>query len=172
MQENIFTELSIIIAIGAGISLLMRLIRQPLIIGYILTGLLVGPSFLNLIQSSETIGVFASIGIALLLFIVGLGLNPRVIKEVGKIAGLAGVLQITLTTILGYGFGQIAGYTKTESLLIGLAISFSSTIIVLKLLSDKKEQTRLNGKIAIGILLIQDIVATLALIFVAARAEG
>ena len=172
MQENIFAELSIIIAIGAGISLLMRLIRQPLIIGYILTGLVVGPSFLNLIKSSETIGVFASIGIALLLFIVGLGLNPRVIKEVGKIAGLAGLLQITLTTILGYCFGQIAGFTKTESILIGLAISFSSTIIVLKLLSDKKEQTRLNGKIAIGILLIQDLVATLALIFVAARAEG
>ena len=95
MQENIFTELSIIIAIGAGISLIMRLIRQPLIIGYILTGLVVGPSFLNLIKSSETIGVFASIGIALLLFIVGLGLKPRVIKEVGKIAGLASVLQNT-----------------------------------------------------------------------------
>lgn len=172
MHGNVFTEISIIIAIGAAISLIMRLIKQPLIIGYIITGLLVGPSFLNLIKNSETIDVFASIGVALLLFIVGLGLNPRVIKEIGKVAGITAFAQITITSLLGYVFGQFVGFSKTESLLLGLALSFSSTIIVLKLLSDKKELTRLNGKIAIGILLIEDIVATLSLIFISARADG
>lgn len=172
MPENIFTELSIIIAIGAGISIIMRLIKQPLIIGYIITGLIAGPSFLNLAQSSETLKVFASIGIALLLFIVGLGLNPRVIKEVGKVAVLAGSFQIIIVTTIGYIFGQINNFSKTESLLVGLALSFSSTIIVLKLLNDKKEQTRLNGKISVGILLVQDLVATLALVFVSARSNG
>ena len=153
MHGNVFTEISLIIAIGAAISLVMRLIKQPLIIGYIITGLLVGPSFLNLIKNSETIDVFASIGVALLLFIVGLGLNPKVIKEIGKVAGITAFAQIAITSIFGYIFGQFVGFTKTESLLLGLALSFSSTIIVLKLLSDKKELTRLNGKIAIGILL-------------------
>lgn len=172
MHENIFTELSVIVAIAAIISIIMKLIRQPLIIGYMLTGIIVGPSVFDLIKNNQTIDVFASLGVALLLFIIGLGLNPRVIKEVGKVAGLAGFLQVGFITAVGYLVGLSFGYSKTESMLVGLALSFSSTIIVLKLLSDKKEQTRLNGKISIGILLVQDLVATLALVFVAARSEG
>lgn len=172
MEANIFTELSVVIAIGAGISLVMRLIRQPLIIGYILTGIVVGPSVLNIIKSESTINVFASIGIALLLFIIGLGLNPRVIKEVGKVALITGGVQILFTTLVGFLFSRAFGWSKTESLFVGLALAFSSTIIILKLLSDKKEQTRLYGKITIGILLLQDIVAALALVLVAARSEG
>lgn len=172
MHGSVFTELSIIIAIGALVSLGMRAIRQPLIIGYILTGLIVGPSVMNLIKSAETVEVFANIGVALLLFIVGLGLNPRVIKEVGRVSALAAIAQIAVTSILGFAFGQTMGYSKTESLIVGIALSFSSTIIVLKLLSDKKEQTRLNGKIAVGILLIEDVIATMSLVLVTARAEG
>lgn len=172
MNQNFFTELSIIIAVGAGISLIMRLIKQPLIIGYILTGILVGPTVLNFVHNDSTIEVFSNIGIALLLFIIGLGLNPKIIKEVGKVASIAGFVQITLTTILGFLAGRLFGYTKTESLILGIAVAFSSTIIILKLLSDKKEQTRLYSKIAIGILLIQDIMATLALVLLTARSEG
>lgn len=172
MHASIFTELSIIIAVGAIVSICMRIIRQPLIIGYILTGIIVGPSVFNIIKSSETIEVFSSIGIALLLFIVGLGLNPKVIKEVGKVSVVAATAQITITAIVAYVVSTAFHFTKTESIIIGLALAFSSTIIVLKLLSDKKEQNRLNGKISIGILLIEDVVATIALVMVTARSEG
>jgi Kef-type K+ transport system membrane component KefB len=172
MHSNIFIELSAVIAIGAGISLVMRIIRQPLIIGYILTGLLVGPSLLNIVNNDQTINVFASIGIALLLFIIGLGLNPRIIKEVGKVATITGFIQIIITSLIGFAAGRAFGYTKTESVIVGLALAFSSTIIILKLLSDKKEQTRLYGKITIGVLLIQDITAAIVLILVTARSEG
>jgi Kef-type K+ transport system membrane component KefB len=168
MPIDFFTELSIVIAVGAAISLVMRLIKQPLIIGYILTGLVVGPFVLNIFSNNQTIDVFASIGIALLLFIIGLGLNPRVVKEVGKVATIAGLVQIALTTAAGFVVGQAFDYSKTESLFVGLALAFSSTIIILKLLSDKKEHTRLYGKITIGILLVQDVVATIVLIFVTA----
>lgn len=172
MQIDFFTELSLVIAIGAVIALIMRLIKQPLIIGYILTGLIVGPSIFNTSSSSQTIDVFASIGIALLLFIIGLGLNPRVIKEVGRVAAITGLVQMTITTIAGFAAGRMFGYSKTESVFVGLALAFSSTIIVLKILSDKKEHTRLYGKITIGILLIQDVLASIVLIFVAARSGG
>jgi Kef-type K+ transport system membrane component KefB len=172
MTSNFFIELSIVIAIGAGISLVMRIIKQPLIIGYILTGLVVGPSFLNIVNNDQTINVFANIGIALLLFIIGLGLSPRVIKEVGKVASITGGAQILFTSILGFLAGRLFGYSKTESVLVGLALAFSSTIIVLKLLSDKKEQTRLYGKITIGILLVQDIIAAFVLILITARSQG
>ncbi len=161
-----------VIVIAMGISLGMRLIRQPLIIGYILTGIIVGPSALNLVKSPETIEVFSSIGIALLLFIIGLGLNPRVIREVGRVATVAGILQVAATAGFAWAAGIFLGFTPTESIFFGVALSFSSTIIILKLLSDKKEQNRLYGKVATGMLLIQDILATCALLFVTAQGEG
>lgn len=172
MHYSIFAELSLIIVIATGISLVMRLLRQPLIIGHILTGIIVGPTLLHFVKSPETFDVFSNIGIALLLFIIGLGLNPKVIKEVGKVAGLAGVLQVAATAGFAWGGGIILGYTKTESAFFAVALAFSSTIIILKLLSDKKEQNRLYGKIAIGILLIQDIMAAIALLFVTSRSES
>ncbi len=172
-MESVFSELGLVIAIGAVVALFMRLIRQPLIIGHIITGLLVGPSFLHIVQSHETMETFASIGIALLLFIIGLGLNPRVVQEVGKVAGVAGLIQVSLTTLLGWSISVLLGFDPTEALFIGVALSFSSTIIILKLFSDKKEQSRLYGKITIGLLLFQDLIAAVALLFLTAQnSEG
>ncbi len=171
LEHNLFTELSLIIAVGAGVSMVMRLLKQPLIIGYILTGVLVGPSLLHLIEDQESIKVFSEIGIALLLFIIGLGLNIRVIKEVGRVSGVVGLMQVIGTVLAGYTVSFALGYGRVESLIVGVALSFSSTIIILKLIGDKKEQGRLYGKIAIGILLAQDIIATLSLIFIAASSD-
>ncbi len=172
MHDSVFLQISVIIAIAAAIALVMRLIRQPLIIGHILTGVIVGPSVFHLAKSPDTIEIFSNIGIALLLFIIGLGLNPRVVKEVGRVAGITGIVQVLATAGFAWGAGIILGMTATESIFLGVALSFSSTIIILKLLSDKKEQNRLYGKIAIGILLVQDILATLALLFVTAQTGG
>lgn len=168
-MHDVFTELSLIIAIGTGVSLLMRLLKQPLIIGHILSGILVGPSVFHLVESAETIEIFSKIGIALLLFIIGLGLNPKVIKEVGKVAALGGIMQIVFTSLFGWVAATLMGLTRTESVLLALALSFSSTIIILKLLSDKKEQSRLYGKITVGILLVQDVVATVSLLFITSQ---
>lgn len=170
---DIFTQISLLVVFAALVSLIMRWLKQPLIIGYILTGVLVGPSVLSVIKSPTTMETFSSIGIALLLFIVGLGLNPRVIKDIGKVASIAGIAQILLSAGTGYVVGLAFGLNIVESLFIGVALAFSSTIIILKLLSDKKELTRLYGKIATGLLLIQDVLATIALLFVTANStEG
>ncbi|MDB5185489.1 MAG: rane protein of unknown function [Candidatus Saccharibacteria bacterium] len=169
---NVFLELSLIITISAIVALVVRAVRQPLIIGHILTGIIVGPSLLHLIQSPETIETFSSIGIALLLFIIGLGLNPGVIKEVGKVASLAGVAQAFAAGILGWSVATLMGIPGTEAIFFGVALSFSSTIIILKLLSDKKEQSRLYGKIATGMLIVEDILATIALLFVTSQGTG
>lgn len=167
MSHTFYTDLSLIVALAASISIIMRLLKQPLIIGYIATGLIAGPSLLNTISDIESFQIFADIGIALLLFLVGLGLNPKVVKEVGKIALLTGIGQVAFTTSIGYlVISSITDLAPVGSFYLALAISFSSTIIVLKLLSDKKEQTRLHGKIAIGFLLVQDLIATMALLFV------
>lgn len=166
-----FLEISIIMAVALGVATIMHLLRQPLIIGHIITGLLVGPYVLNLLHSPETLEVFSSIGITLLLFVVGLGLNPGVIREVGKTAVITGVGQVLFTTIVGFFLAQWLGFGATEAAFIGLAISFSSTIIIMKLLTDKREINQLYGKISVGFLLIQDLIATFALVFVVAMAE-
>ena len=161
---TVFNEIALIIAVGTAVAFAMHILRQPLIIGHIITGVIVGPSLLDLIQSEETITVFANLGTSLLLFIIGLGLNPKIIKEVGRAAAIAGSVQILVTTLLGYLLALALGFSTTESSFIGIALAFSSTIIILKLISDKKEQNRLYAKLSVGILLIQDIVATVALL--------
>ena len=171
-MHSTFNELSLVIGVGVLISLGLRLIRQPLTIAYILTGVLVGPAVLNLIHSKDVIEVFANFGIALLLLIVGLGLNPRIIKEVGKIAGVIAVTKVFLATLIGFGLARLFGYDTTTSLYIGVSLSFSSTIIILKILTDKKEQSRLYGKISIGYLLVEDVLATLVLIIASANSNG
>ncbi len=157
-----------LIAVAAGIAMLMRFLRQPLIIGHILTGVLVGPTVFGLVGSPETIALLGEFGIVLLLFIVGLGLNPRIIKEIGKTAVLTGVGQVLFTVLLATMMTQSLGYTATESLYMAIALAFSSTIIILKLLSDKKEQNKLYGKISIGFLLVQDVIVAFALVYASA----
>ncbi len=165
---NLFTEISLVLVIVAVISLVMRLLRQPLIMGYILTGILVGPSMLNVIQSREAFEGFSNIGIALLLFIIGLGLNATIIKGLGKVALFTSFSVFVLVGVLCFGLSESFGFSFKHGIVIAAALLFSSTIIVLKMLSDKRETARLYGQIAVGILLIEDIVATVVILGIGA----
>lgn len=158
-MDSIFPGLALVIAIAAAVAFVMRLIRQPLLIGYILTGILVGPAVFHLAKSPDTLTLFSDIGIALLLFIIGLGLNPRIIKEVGRTAAIVGTAQVGFITVVGWIVGKAFGLTGNGALFLGASLAISSTIIILKLLGDKKEQSRLYGKIAISVSLVQDIIA-------------
>lgn len=168
MSETIFAQLSLILVVAAGISIVMRVLRQPLIIGYILTGVLVGPVFLDLIHDHQAFESFSEIGIALLLFIVGLGLNIGVIKSTGKPVLLIFFANIIAMLLVGFGAAELFGFKFVEGLILGLGLLFSSTIVIIKSLSDKKETQRLYGQIAVGVILVEDILATLVLLFIAA----
>ncbi len=164
-MTDIFTQLALVLGSALIISLIMKALKQPLIIGYILTGILVGPSFLGFVQVNDALELFASLGIALLLFIVGLGLDPSMIKGVGPIATITGIAQIIFTSVLGFGIGIGLGFTPVTALYLAVAFTFSSTIIILQLLHDKKDQDSLYGRIAIGFLLVQDLIAMIIFIF-------
>jgi Kef-type K+ transport system membrane component KefB/Trk K+ transport system NAD-binding subunit len=163
---NEFFEISLVILITTGVAFLTRFLRQPLVIGYILAGVLAGPVVLNMIHSEDTIHLFSKLGITILLFIVGLGLNPQALKEVGWRVLVGGFGQVILTASGAFIVATLLGYSFVPALYIALALTFSSTIIILKLLSDKGEIHRLYGKIALGFLVIQDLVATMALVAV------
>ena len=174
MDGSIFSELSLTLAVAAVMAFVMRLIKQPLILGYILAGLIVGPSVLGLISegNQELFDTFSHLGIALLLFIIGLGMNVTELRKQGKAVLVAAVVTFITIGSLGFTAGALLGYTSTEAMIIGLSLFFSSTIIIVKILSDKKETNRLHGQLAIGIILFDDLVATIALLVIAAGKNG
>lgn len=172
MHQDIFLELSIVLVVVAIISVIMRLFKQPLILGYILTGILVGPLALDVIHSKEAFEGFSEIGIALLLFIIGLGMNAGVVKSLGKVSIVTASAIFTVVGGLGVVAAYLMGFDLMTALVIGVALFFSSTIVILKVLSDKREISRLHGQVAIGVILVDDIVATLAIVAVAAASNG
>lgn len=172
MEASVFTQISLVIAAAAVMSIIMRVLKQPLILGYILTGIIVGPSVLDVVHAKEAFETFSEIGIALLLFIIGLGLNAAVIRGLGKVSIVtAGFVLLTVGSV-GHLAGLLLGFDNTTAIFLGIALFFSSTIIILKALSDKHELTRLYGQIAIGVILVDDVVATLALVVVTMMAHG
>jgi Kef-type K+ transport system membrane component KefB len=172
MHGDAFLQLSVVLVVAAVISLIMRVLRQPLIIGHIITGIIVGPSALKLIQDHGAFETFSDIGIALLLFIIGLGLNAGVIRRLGKVVFVTALALFAVVGSTGFGVAKLFDFTTTEAVIIGFSLFFSSTIVIAKMLSDKNELTRIHGQIAIGVILLDDLVATLALLFVAAAGSG
>lgn len=172
-MEEIFIQLAIILFTAFIVAYIIRSFNQPIIIGYILAGIIISPFILESGASTEIINIFSELGIAFLLFIVGLHLNPKVIKEVGSAALAIGFIQILLTFIISFVISfYLLGFNIVTSAYIGIALSFSSTIIIMKLLSDKRQLDSLYGKISIGVLIIQDLAAIAVLMFVSSLSSG
>lgn len=172
-MEVIFIQLAVILLAAFVVSYIVRALKQPIILGYIIAGMLISPFLIKMGYSGDLVGTFSQIGIAFLLFIVGLHLNPKVIKEVGLPSLVVGLGQIILTFGLGFLIAlKVLGFAPIAAAYIGIALAFSSTIIVMKLLSDKKQLDSLYGKLAIGILIIQDLVAVGVLMFISSLSEG
>lgn len=169
---NLFTELSLVIAIGAAIAAIMKFLKQPLIIGHIITGIIAGPTLLNIIHDEGSFTVFSNIGVALLLFIIGLELNIKVFSRLGRAVFVTTGVQLGGVTLLGSLTAKALGFGMVESLVIGFCLALSSTIIIIKSFNDKRELTRLYAQIALGILLLQDVVATGGKIFLATQSQG
>jgi len=176
IDGNTFVEISAILSLAILIGIVGQKLRQPLIIMFLATGILAGPSCLGIIQSHDQIELLAQIGIALLLFIVGLKLDLHLIRTTGSVALATGLGQITFTSIIGFVIAISLNMPFLTAAYVAVALTFSSTIIIVKLLSDKKEIDSLHGQIAIGFLIVQDIAAILALVglttFGSSVAEG
>lgn len=159
-----FTLMAAILAVAAVVGFLANRARQPLIVGFIAVGIIVGPSVLDWVSDTEPIELFAEIGIAVLLFLVGLKLDLHLVRTTGKVALITGLGQVAFTSIIGFGIALLLGLSTTAALYVAVALTFSSTIIIVKLLSDKRELDELHGRIALGFLIVQDIVVVLVMI--------
>jgi Kef-type K+ transport system membrane component KefB len=168
MPTDLFTETTVVLVVAALVSAVGALLRQPLIVAYIVTGVLLGPTGFNWVQAEDAMDLLAQMGIALLLFVVGLKLDPRLIRTLGKVVLGLGLAQVIITTVLGYGLALLLGLSAITALYIGLGLAFSSTVVIVKMLSDSREIDALHGRIALGILIVQDLVVVIAMILLSA----
>jgi len=163
LHASPFYELAALLALAAIAGMIGFFLRQPMIVSYIAVGILAGPSAFGIVKSYQSIEQLAELSIAVLLFLVGMKLDLNKIKKLGPISVLTGLGQIIFTSLFGFLITLSFGFDALSSLYISAALTFSSTIIIVKLLSDKKEVDALHGRIAIGFLIVQDICVVLLL---------
>ena len=168
MIESAFGQIALILLVTAVVGFGAKFARQPLVVAYIFVGILLGPTFFDLVHYESEIELFAELGIALLLFLVGLKLDLSLIKNIGKVAVLTGLGQVVFTAAIGFIIVLGFGFDATQAAYIAVAITFSSTIIVVKLLSDRREIDQLHGQIAVGFLIVQDILVIIFMVVIAA----
>ena len=163
-EAHAFYEFAMVLALASTLGLIGLFLKQPLVVAFIATGIIVGPDVLNLVTEAEAVDLLAEIGIAALLFLVGLKLDVHIVRKLGAVSVATGLGQVTFTAVFGFLICLMLGLDVITSIYIGVALTFSSTIIIVKLLSDKREVDSLHGRIAIGFLIVQDIVVVLAMI--------
>jgi Kef-type K+ transport system membrane component KefB len=168
MEFTAFAEFGIVIALAAVLGIVASRLRQPAILGYIVTGLVIGAFHDKFNHSEEFLELFSKIGITFLLFILGLELNINELKRLGKVALATGLGQIIFTSLVGFFICLLFGFSTQTSFYISVALTFSSTIIIIKLLSQKNKLDTFYGRISVGFLLVQDFVAILILIALSA----
>ncbi len=166
MVEGSFVSVALILALAVAAGAIAKLLRQPVVVSFIIVGILAGPTAFNLVEGAEEIRLFAKFGIAILLFLVGLKLDFHMIRSTGKVALVAGLSQVAFTAAVGFGIAMLFGFEATTAFYIAVALTFSSTIIIIKLIGDKRELDTLYGRIAVGILIVQDILVVAAMVVI------
>ena len=166
-----FSEIALLLGISAAAGAVFVRLRQPPLIAYIIVGILVGPAGFGLVSAHDQIDLLAQFGIAVLLFVVGLKLDLHHVRHIGPTALATGIGQLFFTIVFGFGIVLALGATAMEALYVAVALTFSSTIIIVKLLSDKREIDSLHGRIAVGFLIVQDIAVVAAMLAMSALRE-
>lgn len=166
MNSGFLHQLGLIV-IGATLcAVVTRKLKLPSIVAYLLAGLVLGP-WSGWVETTESVNMISQVGIVLLLFLVGLELSLEKIKGMGKAVLVAGLVQVILTSAGGFGLARLLGFSAAESTFWAIALTFSSTVIAVKLLEEKHQFDSLHGRLAVGILLLQDLVALVVLTLMA-----
>ena len=171
-MHGVFTEFALLLAIAAGAGAIALGLRQPLLIAYIVVGIAAGPAVLGLVGAQDEIDLLAQVGVAVLLFVVGLKLDLRHVRQIGPVALATGLGQLAFTIGVGFLLILAMGKSLMEAVYVSVALTFSSTIIIVKLLSDKRELDSLHGRIAVGFLIVQDLAVVIAMMAMSAMHGG
>ena len=163
-----FAEFALLLLVSALAGALFVRLRQPVLVAYIVVGIALGPALFGLVHAHDQIDLLAQIGVTVLLFVVGLKLDLHHLRHIGPVALATGLGQLTFTIVIGFALILALGKGWLEALYVAVALTFSSTIIIVKLLSDKRELDSLHGRIAVGFLIVQDLAVVIAMMVMSA----
>ncbi len=164
-QSDPMVTIAVLLAAALVGGMVAHRLRQPVILGYLVIGIAVGPHSLGLVSDLELVETAAAIGVALLMFTLGLEISIVQLREVGKVGLWGGIAQITVTLALGLMVGVLLfGWPASQALLFGLIISLSSTAVCLKILMERGELTSVPGRIMIAFLILQDVSVVLMMV--------
>jgi Kef-type K+ transport system membrane component KefB len=169
MHSSVYQEVTLLLLATAVLGLIALRLRQPVIVAYILIGIVAGPSVLDWVSAHEPMQLLAEIGVTILLFVVGLKLDIHLVRKLGAVALATGLGQLGFTIVGGFLIGLALDMDWVRSLYVAVALTFSSTIIIVKLLSDKREIDSLHGRIAMGFLIVQDIAVVIAMMVIGSQ---
>lgn len=168
---SILLQLALVLSLSCLFGYLVHRLKLPLVVAYLLAG--VSLSLTRTVAQfgiggvdANTLGIFRflpDIGIAFVLFLIGMELDLRELKSLSKPILISSLIQSSLSAFVGYNMAYFLGFSQTESILMGLGLSFSSTVVIIKLLSERHDSASLHGKLSIGILLVEDLLAILVL---------
>lgn len=157
-ENGLFADIVIVLGAAFAGALAARLLRLPLLLGYLAVGMAIGPHALRIVGDVETVETLAEFGVILLLFAVGVEISFRDLRRLGRVIVVGGVAQVLATVGLTYLVGvTLLNWTPVEAATLGLVVSLSSTMVVLKTLTDRGELHSVHGQLLTGILLIQDL---------------
>ncbi|MEK7537966.1 MAG: cation:proton antiporter [Patescibacteria group bacterium] len=171
-MSNSIAELAVLLSIAAVVGVIARLFKQPMILAYLLVGGLVAGLGLLPLADNPLYRTFSALGVTLLLFLVGLEINVTALRKVGLAAIVLGLGQVVITFVGGFFIGLFLGMPPASAAYVAMALTFSSTVIVVKLLSERQDLNSLYGKLTLGILLVQDVVAVVLLVVLAGLRPG
>ena len=171
-MDQTLVSFGLMIIVGAVVALLAKRFRQPVLLGYVLAGLLIGPAALGWVPNTDIISFISDIGLIFLMFIIGLELDLSKLKDVGKTSVMIGTIQVVVVTLVAALASLLLRFTFIQGLYLGLVISFSSTLVVVKMLTDIHEIDSLHGELALGILVIQDVLAVVGLSILGSLGAG
>ncbi len=172
-MHGVFGEFALLLLMSAAAGAMLLWLRQPVLIAYIVIGIVAGPAVLGVVTAHDQIDLLAQVGVAVLLFVVGLKLELQHIRHIGPVALATGLGQLAFTIVIGFLIILAMGKGWVEALYVAVALTFSSTIIIVKLLSDKREIDSLHGRIAVGFLIVQDLAVVIAMMVMSAmRSDG
>lgn len=165
MEHSLVSDIAICIIAAWVIAVVAQLARQPLLLAYLVAGFAIGPHGMGLVTDVHSIETISSIGLSLLLFMIGLEIDLRKMMKAGRVITVTALAQILGCLILGWAFFAWLGpaQTKLEAVYLAVAAAMSSTVIIVKILYDKHELETLAGRITLGILVLQDLATILFL---------
>ncbi len=163
---TLIVDIVIIIVASLLFGIFAHKLRQSVILAYILVGILIGPYGFGLISNIEEVTSLAEIGVALLMFIIGLEFKFSTLSEIWKVSVIGGMIQILTMIFLGYLLSRAFDWPIFDSVILGMIVAISSTMIVVKLLGERDELEYISSKIMIGILVVQDLAVIIMIFFI------